>query len=159
MDEPSEETTAAPEPTHPILVRPFDELTTRELHDLLRLRVDVFVVEQACAYHELDGRDVEEGTRHVWIAEDDLPIAYLRTLAEPDGATRIGRVVTAPAGRGRGLAARLVEHIGETVSGTIVLDAQSYLVDWYRGLGYEPCGDEFVEDGIPHVPMRRTARR
>ena len=139
----------------------FEELSTDELYELLRLRCDVFVAEQACPYPDLDGRDTEPGTVHHWIAEAttgrDRPVmaAYLRALAEPDGSTRIGRVVTAPAARGRGLARRLVERVGESITGTIVLAAQSHLVDWYRRVGYDVDGEEFVEDGIPHVPMRR----
>lgn len=143
------------EQTGPIVSKRFEELTTSELYELLRLRCDVFVVEQACAYPELDGRDTEPGTVHHWIADDGRPGAYLRALAESDGTTRVGRVVTAPAARGRGLAARLVEHVGSVVAGPIVLDAQSYLVGWYEQLGYVVDGTEFVEDGIPHVPMRR----
>lgn len=133
----------------------FDELTTTELYELLRLRCDVFVVEQVCAYRELDGRDTEPGALHHWIADGPLIVAYLRTLAEPDGTTRIGRVVTAPAARGRGLATVLVEHVGAMCGGRVVLDAQSHLATWYEHLGYVVSGAEFVEDGIPHVPMRR----
>lgn len=145
-----------------VISKRFDELTTTELYELLRLRGDVFVVEQECAYPDLDGRDTEPGAMHHWItghveghADEPVIVAYLRTLAEPDGTTRIGRVVTAPSARGRGLAALLVEHVGTVTVGPITLDAQSYLVDWYRHLGYEVDGTEFVEDGIPHVPMRR----
>lgn len=143
----------------------FEELTTTELYALLRLRCDVFVVEQACPYPDLDGRDTEPGTVHHWIAneriadddEDEGAVAaYLRTLTQPDGTLRIGRVATAPSARRRGLAAALVEHVSATTSGPITLDAQSHLAEWYRRLGYEICGDEFVEDGIPHVPMRRA---
>lgn len=142
----------------------FAELSTHELYELLRLRCDVFVVEQACPYQDLDGRDTEAGTVHHWIADagtaGDRPViaAYLRALSEADGSTRIGRVVTAPAARGRGLAALLVQHVGDSVTGTIVLDAQSHLADWYRRIGYAVDGDEFVEDGIPHIPMRRPPR-
>lgn len=142
----------------PIASKRFDELTTVELYEVLRLRCDVFVVEQACAYPELDGRDREPGTTHHWIADDcrpDAVAAYLRTLTEPDGCVRIGRVATDPTARGRGLAARLVEHVGAMTAGPIVLDAQSHLVDWYERMGYAVDGTEFVEDGIPHVPMRR----
>ena len=133
----------------------FDELTTREFHDLLRLRIDVFVVEQTCPYPELDGRDVERGTEHHWTADDGAPTCYARTLDEGD-AIRIGRVVTAPDARGTGLAAalmtQLIERYGDRA---LVLDAQSHLADWYGRFGFTPDGDEFVEDGIPHVPMRR----
>jgi len=136
-------------------VKAFDELTTSELHALLRLRCDVFVVEQRCAYPDLDGRDVEPGTRHVWLGDGGDISAYLRVLAEPGGVVRIGRVATNPADRGRGLAAALVRHVTATTTAPVVLDAQTHLVDWYRRLGFEIAGDEFVEDGIPHVPMHR----
>jgi ElaA protein len=135
----------------------FDELTTTELHDLLRLRCDVFVVEQGCIYPDIDGRDIEPETRHHWIELDGELGAYGRTLREPDGSTRIGRVVTAPRARRRGLAAALVRGLTETLPGEVVLDAQSQLVGWYEQMGYEVAGEPFVEDGIPHVPMRRCA--
>lgn len=142
-----------------VISKPFEALTTREFHDLLRLRIDVFVVEQSCPYPELDGRDVEPGTEHHWItgsADDrDAVVVYARTLDDGD-AIRIGRVVTAPSARGAGLAAGLMAHLVDRFDGqAIVLDAQSHLVDWYRRFGFGPDGEEFVEDGIPHVPMRR----
>lgn len=135
--------------------RRFSELATTELHDILRLRCEVFVVEQSCAYADIDGRDVEPGTGHHWIEHDGEIVAYARTLAEADGSTRIGRVLTAPAARGHGHAGELMRALHQLVDGKVVLDAQSQLVDWYEHLGYETTGDEFVEDGIPHVPMRR----
>lgn len=135
-----------------------DDLDARTLHDLLRLRVDVFVVEQACPYPEIDGRDLEPGTRHLWLADDDAPVACLRVLEEADGSARIGRVVTAATHRGAGLAARLMaaalDEVGER---PCVLDAQSHLAGFYARAGFEVSGPEFVEDGIPHLPMRRGA--
>jgi ElaA protein len=137
-------------------VAEFDELSPGTLYALLRLRVDVFVVEQRCPYPELDGRDAEPGTRHVWLAEDDTPLAYLRILDEPGGAARIGRVCVAAPARGSGLAGRLMratlDLLGRRPS---VLDAQTYLADFYGGLGYVQTGPEFVDDGIPHLPMAR----
>jgi ElaA protein len=137
----------------------FADLESETLYALLRLRVDVFVVEQQAAYPELDGRDLEPGTRHLWITRGDptRPLAYLRLLAEPDGTMRIGRVVTAKEARGAGLAKRLVVAALEVdPSAPTVLDAQSYLVDFYGRLGFAPAGSEYVDDdGIPHIPMRR----
>lgn len=138
-----------------ILDRRFGRLSARQFHEIMRLRVDVFVVEQECAYGELDGRDLEEATRHVWF-EDDLGVqSYLRVL--DDGiARRIGRVCTRASARSGGLARALLEHVLEETDGPWVLDAQSYLVSWYRDRGFVDDGDEFIdEDGIPHVPMRR----
>lgn len=125
---------------------------------LLRLRVDVFVVEQRCPYPELDGRDTEPGTRHLWLADPTGPTAYLRVLVEPDGGRRIGRVCTRPSARGRGLAAALMVHALTLVGdGRAVLDAQSHLQGWYERFGFVVDGAPFLEDGIPHVPMRLDA--
>ncbi|RKR90974.1 ElaA protein [Micromonospora pisi] len=138
-------------------VAPFADLDARTLHDLIRLRVDVFVVEQKCPYPELDGRDVEPGTRHLWLEQDGAPVAYLRILADPEGVERIGRVVVAQHARGDGHAGRLITEalrvIGERTS---VLEAQAHLAGFYGRYGYAPIGPEYLEDGIPHVPMRRT---
>lgn len=137
----------------------FAELDTRTLYDLLRLRVDVFVVEQACAYPELDGRDTEPGTRHLWLAAAGAPAAYLRVLSEPGDVARIGRVVVAPAARGAGAAGQLMtaalDVVGERAA---VLDAQAHLVAFYARHGFAATGPEYLEDGIPHVPMARPAR-
>ena len=139
--------------------RQFVELDAATLHDLLRLRIDVFVVEQECAYPELDGRDCEPGTRHVWLdGPDGRPAASVRVLAETDGTHRVGRVATRLYARGNGLASVLLGHVHDTTPGRLVLDAQTYLAPWYASLGYEPTGDEFLEDGIAHMPMGRDAR-
>lgn len=163
----------------------FADLDARTGYLLWQLRQRVFVVEQKCFYLDLDGRDLEPETRHLWIEEDGLPVAYLRVLTErvPDQPTadestgdesaagsvvghtggqeglRIGRVLVAEGHRGRGLAERLMKAALELVDGRPCrLDAQSYLVDWYCRLGFEPSGEEFLEDGIPHVPMTQSSR-
>jgi len=133
----------------------FDEFDALALYALLRLRVDVFVVEQECPYPELDGRDLEPTTRHVWIDEGGMPVACLRLLAEPDGSHRISRVATAADQRHQGLAGLLVDHVMATTPGRLVLDAQTYLEPWYVEHGFARTGDEFTDDGIPHVPMER----
>lgn len=136
--------------------RRFAKLTTRELHNILRLRIDVFVVEQACPYPELDGRDTEDGARPVWIADDVGVLAYLRVLDE-DGETRIGRVATRDDARSGGFAGALLDHVLDDTDRPWVLDAQTHLAGWYRKRGFDDDGDEFVEDGIPHIPMRRPS--
>ena len=133
----------------------FDEFDALALYALLRLRVDVFVVEQECPYPELDGRDLEPTTRHIWIDEGGMPVACLRLLAEPDGSHRISRVATAADQRHQGLAGLLVDHVMATTPGRLVLDAQTYLEPWYVERGFARPGNEFTEDGIPHVPMER----
>jgi ElaA protein len=93
---------------------------------------------------------------HVWVQEEATPIAYLRIIEDGSGPVRIGRVLVAAAARGRGLAEtimrRAIEEIGAQES---VLSAQSHLADWYRKFGYQQTGPEFLDDGIPHIPMRR----
>ncbi len=135
------------------------QLTAAQLHELLRLRIDVFVVEQECPYPELDGRDLREDTTHLWRRgpDDEVPVeGYLRILTDPS-AKRIGRVVTHPAARGRGLASQMMEAaLRLTGSEPVVLDAQSHLTEFYATFAFVPDGPEYVEDGIPHVPMKRA---
>lgn len=132
----------------------FAELDGPTLYALLKLRTDVFVVEQACPYPELDGRDTDAATIHLWYEEGGSPVSYLRVLDEGEGRTRLGRVVTAPDARRRGLGAKLVRDAIERTTGEVVIDAQAHLRDWYGQLGFIVDGEEFVEDGIAHVPMR-----
>jgi ElaA protein len=129
------------------------------LYELLRLRVDVFVVEQASPYSELDGRDLEESTRHFWLAGDGWGapmLGCLRLLQEPDEVFRIGRVCTARSVRGRGLGRQLIEAaLAEVGDGPCVLDAQDHLAGLYRGYGFVPSGPAYDWDGVTHLPMRR----
>jgi len=138
-----------------IITRSFDELSTRELHAILALRSRIFVVEQECVYNDIDGRDIEPTTRHLWISLDSRVAAYARQLRAEDGSIRIGRVVTNVADRGSGLARTLVSSIVDNADAPIALDAQSHLAGWYETFGFEAEGDEFIEDGIPHITMRK----
>lgn len=135
------------------------DLDTATLYRLLRLRVDVFVVEQECAYPELDGRDLLAGTRHFWLDDGGEIVGTLRLLEEVvDGVRgyRIGRVCVAADSRKHGCTTRLmVAALGEIGSGTVWLDAQSHLVGMYAKFGFVVDGAEFDDDGILHVPMRR----
>ena len=138
-----------------VQVAAFDELDAHTAYLLWQLRQSVFVVEQECPYLDLDGRDVEPGTRHLWAAEEGRPVAYLRLL-DDGGVARIGRVLVAEGHRGRRIAEALMRRAVDLVGDrTSVLDAQLYLVAWYTRFGYELTGPEFLDDGIPHVPMRR----
>jgi ElaA protein len=140
---------------HNVQVAGFDNLDPRTAYLLWQLRQDVFVVEQECPYADLDGRDLEPGTRHLWVDDGDGPVGYLRMLEDED-AWRVGRVLVARSHRGRGIAEALLLAALEVVGRRPCrLDAQSYLTGWYARFGFEPSGPEFVEDGIPHVPMRR----
>ncbi|MBD0861284.1 GNAT family N-acetyltransferase [Gordonia sp. zg691] len=145
------------------------------LYRILRLRVEVFVVEQACPYPELDGRDLEPTAIQFWISdgqtdvaaesgedEDEAVLATLRLLAEPAGAGgaqafRIGRVCTERAHRGRGLVTRLMTAaLAEVGTHPCRIEAQAYLTEMYGKFGFVVDSDEYLEDGIPHVSMLRA---
>lgn len=130
------------------------ELDLDTLYAILRLRAEVFVVEQDCAYLDLDGRDLEPDAMQVWVERDGVVVGALRLLAEADGTRRIGRVVVASQVRRSGVAADLMaEALRLSFGAPVVLDAQTHLVSWYERLGFGRAGEDFVEDGIPHAPM------
>lgn len=138
------------------------DLGPRVLYDILRVRVEVFVVEQASPYPELDGRDLEDRARHYWLGGSGHPepvLGCLRLLKEPNGDYRIGRLCTVRSARGRGLGKRLMEAaLGEVGDGSCVLDSQEHLADFYRHYGFTPSGPAYDWDGIAHLPMRRDGR-
>ena len=133
---------------------PTREVDSVTLHDVLRLRQDVFVIEQQCLYADLDGRDLEEGTTQVWAEDDAGTVVATLRLLDDGAARRIGRVATAPAARGQGIAAAMMTAALEATTGPVVLDAQHHLAHWYERFGFVITGDEYLDDGIPHVPMR-----
>jgi ElaA protein len=144
-----------------VLTTTVDDLPPRTAYGVWRLRQQVFVVEQDCPYPDLDGRDLEAATRHVVLLDDDGPdqtvLGTLRVLDDGDAA-RIGRVVVAPAARGRGLAALLMdEAMAACGDREVRLDAQTGLTGFYASYGFVVTGPEFDEDGIMHVPMSRAA--
>lgn len=143
--------------TFAIETRTAADLTAAELYAVLRLRVDVFVVEQECAYPELDGQDLLPDTLQVWAHEDGEVLGCIRVLRAGSATPAIGRVATAATARGRGVAGALIEHgIGLCGPGaSIALHAQAHLAGWYGRFGFVPDGEPYAEDGIPHVPMRR----
>jgi ElaA protein len=141
-----------------VRVAAFDELEPRTAYQLWQLRESVFVVEQSCPYPELDGRDLEPDTRHLWVERDGVPVGCLR-LIDDVGQVRIGRVAVAQEHRGAGLAdALLTAALAVSPDRDVVLDAQTYLEQWYARFGFRATGPEFLDDGIPHVPMRRARR-
>jgi len=139
------------------------DLGKEQLYALLKLRSDVFVVEQKCAYPDLDGQDLEGDTYHLMGWEDDHLMAYLRLL-DPEsqgGDVVIGRVITAPAGRGKGLGHAMMEQALKQAGKhwpqvPIYLSAQAHLQGYYGRYGFVVAGEEYLEDGIPHIGMRRA---
>lgn len=144
-------------PSPQLRVSSFADLTTDQLYAVLRLRVNVFVVEQDCAYPELDGRDDEPTTEHLWVQVAGDLAAYVRVL-EGEGHAIIGRVVTDPAHRGHGYAADLIRLALERIGPREVrIGAQAQLEGWYAQFGFTRSGPDYDEDGIRHLPMVRPA--
>ena len=137
----------------------FEDLSPRDLYDILRLRSEIFVVEQECVFLEPDGRDAEPGAEHLWVRDDRGIAVALRILDEGDDVWSIGRVVARPDVRGTRAATDLMDAairaLDERGWRALRIKAQSYLEPWYARFGFEVSGPEFVEDGIPHVPMER----
>lgn len=144
-----------------ISVKNFDELTTTELYALLRLRSEIFVVEQDCVYQDLDGKD--QKALHVIGIKNDVIVAYTRIFKAGDylAQASIGRVVVKDGERKHGYGIDIMkasikaveEMFGET---SIALSAQTYLKRFYNSLGFREKGGEYLEDGIPHVMMVRA---
>jgi len=141
-------------------LRNFDSLTPYELYAILRLRSEVFVVEQTCIFLDMDNNDQQ--CYHLMGWQDDLLYAYTRLV--PPGLSyaeaSIGRVVTSPAARGNGIGKTLIEKSIEEVfklygKGPIKIGAQLYLKKFYRSFGFEQIGDIYQEDGIDHIKMIR----
>ncbi|MBT2584028.1 GNAT family N-acetyltransferase [Planococcus sp. ISL-109] len=141
----------------------FDEFTAQELYNILKLRVEVFVVEQNCPYPELDGLDV--GSTHIVYQEQGEVLAYSRLVpaGEKYELPSIGRVIVRKEARGRGLAKELLErsirHINEQwQEPEIQLQGQEYLKEFYGSFGFEAISEVYDEDGIPHIDMKRSIK-
>lgn len=142
------------------IVKAFHELTTTELYAILRARTNVFVVEQNCAYEEVDGKDI--AALHMFALQDGDVTAYLRML--PPGVSyeqlSIGRVLVQPAYRGQKLATALMtealtvieQHFGKQ---PIKIQAQTYLQAFYASFQFEAISESYLEDNIPHIDMLR----
>ena len=135
---------------------PFQALDATTAYDVWRLRQQVFIVEQESVYPDLDGRDDESGTRHVLLRDGTRLVGYARVLDDGD-TWRIGRVVLAEEARGRGLGDPLMQTaLKVCVDRDVVLDAQTRLAGWYEAMGFVVTGEEFLDGGVPHLPMRLT---
>lgn len=139
-------------------VKSFQELTTNELYTYLQLRVNVFVVEQACPYPELDGYDL--ASYHLAYIENGQVLAYARILPAGVKYSRvsIGRVIVETNARGKGLAKKLMTKAMEFSeqawpNAEIQLQAQSHLEHFYQSFGFNRISEDYDEDGIPHVDM------
>ncbi len=138
----------------------FQELSLDELYAMLRLRAEVFVVEQDCVYQDLDDKD--QMSHHLLgFDEDGDLVAYTRLVPKGisyEGYPSIGRVITSMKVRRHGAGKILMQKSIEEIyrlfgKSPIKISAQCYLDKFYRGLGFVPIGEEYLEDGIPHVGM------
>ena len=140
-----------------LISKKFNELTTSELYEILRLRSAVFVVEQTCAYQNIDGLD--QNAIHMWLRDENGIAAYLRIL--PPGARfddpALGRVISVR--RRSGTGTRLMKAALEAVQciygvDSVTIEAQVYAKPFYENVGFRQVSDEFDEDGIPHILMQ-----
>lgn len=146
--------------TYIVEIRDMGGFTAHELYALLKLRVDVFVVEQNCPYPELDGKD--DRALHLMLKRGGEIIAAARIFPPHDDVpAKIGRVVVSPAHRGERLGEALMREALKTCAERfqdtpVFLSAQSHLQRFYGSFGFKPVSDEYLEDGIAHVDMLKT---
>ena len=134
---------------------PFAALDPLTAYSLWKLRQDVFVVEQEAAYPDLDGRDLDPATRHVVMENDDGVVLGCARVLDDGDTWRIGRVALHRTARGKGWGDRILQAALQVCPDRdVVLDAQSPLAGWYGTYGFVVSGQEFLDDGIPHLPMR-----
>ena len=141
-----------------IIIKTFCELDTEDLYQILRLRSEVFVVEQDCVYQDIDNKD--QNAIHLYYKENDQIVAYTRIFKAGDYYENpcIGRVVVSKKNRGNDLGKKIMidsmEYIKQNIKGEkIELSAQKYLDKFYKDLGFYKIGEDYLEDGIPHQRM------
>lgn len=140
---------------------PFTDLSTTQLYEILHLRSEVFVVEQTCAYQDLDRKDTQTGVQHLMMFDNKQLFGYARLL--PPGISydnsSIGRIIISPIIRDKGLGRLLIQ---EAIDRTFVLwpnvgitiGAQSHLSKMYQNFGFNEISEHYLEDGILHVDMQ-----
>ena len=138
-------------------IKPWNELSRKEINDIFSLRSEVFIVEQDCAYQDVDGKD--EKADHVLLSINDELVGYARVFNENIyfKEASFGRAVVKKTHRGEGyghlIVDKALEHLRENEQSPIKISAQSYLKDFYSSHGFIPKGKEYMEDGIPHIAM------
>jgi len=139
-------------------IKKFKELKLEEIYKILELRNEVFIVEQECAYQDCDGKD--ENSYHLFIEKNGKIIAYLRILEKGVSYDEIsiGRVSVHKCYRGKGISREMmlkaIEFIEQSLNENhIKIQAQSYLLNFYKSLGFKEISNEYLEDNIPHIDM------
>ncbi|MBQ0147879.1 MAG: GNAT family N-acetyltransferase [Flavobacteriaceae bacterium] len=139
----------------------FNELTAKELYQIIQLRNEVFVIEQDCIYQDADGKDLKCG--HLWATINDEVVAYSRIVPKGisyENEPSIGRVVSRGKHRGLGLGKHLIANSIQVIenrcfTSSIRISAQLYLKKFYESFGFEQVSKEYLEDDIPHIEMLR----
>ncbi len=138
------------------------QLTTKQLYEVLRLRNEVFIVEQQCIYQDIDNLDLEGDNHHLLGIKDNQLVAYARILVNATNLS-IGRVITSPSSRGKGIGNELLTQaliVCETHWDNhlpIYLSAQAHLQKFYGSFGFIAEGNIYEEDGIPHIKMKKQS--
>ncbi|MBR6078964.1 MAG: GNAT family N-acetyltransferase [Treponema sp.] len=135
-------------------IKTFDELSSKEIYEILRSRAEVFVKEQKICCVDPDGVDYKSW--HIFAMEDDRVCAYLRAFKDGDGIIKIGRVLTLVHGKGTGtqlMRYAISELKAKTACKKIIMDAQTHAIPFYQRLGFSITSEEYLEEGIPHVDM------
>jgi ElaA protein len=139
-------------------LKKFEELKVEEIYEILKIRNEVFIVEQQCAYQDCDGKD--ENSYHLYIQDNSKIIAYLRILKKGVSYDEIsiGRVLVHKNYRGKGISREMMLKAINFIElnlneKEIKIQAQSYLVNFYKSLGFKETSNEYLEDNIPHINM------
>lgn len=139
-------------------IKKFKELKIEQLYKILELRSEIFVVEQECAYQDCDGKD--KNSYHLFSEINGEIIAYLRILEKGISydEVSIGRVCISKCNRGKGISREMILKAIEFVEKSlneneIKIQAQSYLLDFYKSIGFKEVSSEYLEDNIPHIDM------
>lgn len=141
-----------------VIIKEFKELTAEELYEILKLRINIFIVEQNCPYEECDDKD--KNSYHLYLKEDDKILAYLRVVKKGISYDEIsiGRVVVNSKYRGQNLGRELmtkaINFITEKLKEkNIRISAQLYLEEFYKSFGFKSVSSQYLEDNIPHIEM------
>ena len=135
-------------------IKTFDQLTGKEIYEILKSRAEVFVKEQKISYVDPDGVDYKSW--HVFAMENNRVCAYLRAFKDGENIIKIGRVLTLVHGKGTGtqlMKYAISELKAKTDCRKIIMDAQSHAISFYQRLGFTITSEEYLEEGIPHVDM------
>ena len=138
-------------------IKPYNDLSKDKFFDILKLRIEVFVVEQCCYYQELE--DEDKKAFHVSIYNDGIIVAVGRIIPNlPNKEVKIGRIAVKMEYRKKGLAYKMMKDIMNFISKkyknfSVLISAQTYLIEFYQSFGFKEIGNTYLEDGIEHINM------